>query len=154
MVTGRVVGGMLGIVLAAGIMAAEGSEPSEAMKAIVAAYLDIQTQLVADKTDSIGAQARAIGEQASRIGQPGAALAAAAGALEKAADLKAAREAFGPLSDAVIAAAKADGWTDVSGLKLAYCPMVKRSWLQAENTLQNPYYGRAMPACGEFRKMQ
>jgi hypothetical protein len=42
----------------------------------------------------------------------------------------------------------------VSGLKVAYCPMVKHSWLQAENTLQNPFYGRAMPGCGEFRKMQ
>ena len=70
------------------------------------------------------------------------------------ADLKAVREAFGPLSDAVVAAAKADGWTDVSGLKLAYCPMVKHTWLQTADSLQNPYFGKAMPTCGEFRPMQ
>ena len=154
MIRGRAVLAIPGIMLAAGITASQASEPSEAMKAIVSSYLDIQKQLVADKTDTIKVQAHAIGEQASQMGQVGAPLATAAANVEKAADLKSAREAFGALSDAVIAAAKADGWTDVSGLKLAYCPMVKRSWLQAENTLQNPYYGRAMAGCGEFRKMQ
>ena len=69
-------------------------------------------------------------------------------------DLKAAREAFAQLSEAVVAAAKKDGWTDVSGLKLAYCPMVKHSWLQSQDTLQNPYLGKTMLNCGEFRKMQ
>jgi len=128
--------------------------PSEAMKAIVAAYLEIHSQLVADKTDTIKAQAHTMGAQAAAMGEPGSAIAAAAVAVEKAADLKATREAFGPLSDAVVAAAEKDGWTDVSGLKLAFCPMVKRSWLQSQDTLQNPYLGKTMLNCGEFRKMQ
>ena len=81
-------------------------------------------------------------------------MASAAADLEKAGDIKAMRDAFGPLSDAVVSAAKADGWTDVKGLKLAYCPMVKRSWLQAGETIQNPYYGKSMPGCGEFKAMQ
>jgi len=127
---------------------------SEEMKAIVASYLDIQSQLVADKTDAIKTQAHAIGEQAGKMGQPGADVAKAAGDLEQAGDIKAARAAFGTLSEAVVAAAKADGWTDVSGLKLAYCPMVKKPWLQKGDKMQNPYYGQAMPGCGEFRKMQ
>ena len=127
---------------------------SEPMKAVVVAYLDIQTQLAADKSDTIKAQAHAIGEQAARMGQAGAAVAKAAADVEKATDLKTIREAFGPLSEAVVAAAKADGWTDVSGLKLAYCPMVRQPWLQAGDKLQNPYLGKAMPDCGEFRKMQ
>jgi Protein of unknown function (DUF3347) len=148
----RVIGfGLLGILCAAGAVELRASEQ---MKAVVAAYLKIQTELVADKTDTIKAQAHTIGEQAAKMGQPGAAIAAAAADLEKAADIQAARAAFGPLSEAVVAAARADGWTDVSSLKLVYCPMVKRSWLQEGDKIQNPYFGQAMPGCGEPRKMQ
>ena len=114
----------------------------------------MQQQLAGDKTDTVKAQAHAIGEQAAKLEKAGSAIVSAAANVEKAADLKAVREAFGPLSDAVVAAAKADGWTDVSGLKLAYCPMVKHTWLQTANSLQNPYFGKAMPTCGEFRPMQ
>jgi hypothetical protein len=146
--------GLLGILPVAGAIGLRASDPSDTMKAIVTAYLDIQTQLVADKTDTIGVRAHAIGEQASRMGQAGAAMVAAAADVEKASDLKSARQAFGQLSDAVVAAAKADGWTDVSGLKLAYCPMVKHAWLQSQDALQTPDFGQAMPGCGEFRKMQ
>jgi len=144
------------LILAAVALVAAASTPlraSEEMKAIVTSYLDIQAQLVADKTDTIKTQAHAIGEQAGKMGQPGAGVAKAAADLEAAADLKAARTAFGALSEAVVAAAKGDGWTDVSGLKLAYCPMVKHPWLQKGDKIQNPYYGQAMPGCGEFRKM-
>ena len=127
---------------------------SEEMKAIVASYLDVQAQLVADKTEAIKTQAHAIGEQAAKMGQPGTEMAEAASELEAAGDIKAMRTAFATLSEAVIAAAKADGWTDVSGLKLVYCPMVKHQWLQKGDKMQNPYYGQAMPGCGEFRKVQ
>lgn len=30
-----------------------------------------------------------------------------------------------------------------------YCSMEKKSWIQAEEGAQNPYYGKAMLACGE-----
>ncbi|MEO7274568.1 MAG: DUF3347 domain-containing protein [Vicinamibacterales bacterium] len=129
-------------------------EASEPMKAIVASYLDIQSQLVADKIDTVKAQARTIGAQAAKLEKGGGAIVAAAAEVEKAADIKAVREAFGPLSAAVVDAAKADGWSDVSGLKLAYCPMVKQTWLQSGEAIQNPYFGKAMATCGEFRKMQ
>ncbi len=62
-------------------------------------------------------------------------------ALEAASDLEAAREAFGPLTDAVMAAGKAEGWKDVEGVRLAFCPMVKQSWLQKDEQIRNPYYG-------------
>ena len=45
------------------------------------------------------------------------------------------------LSDAVVAAAKAEGWKDLGDVKLAYCPMVKQSWLQKDEKIRNPYYG-------------
>jgi hypothetical protein len=143
--------GLMGAGLATGVRI---SADSGAMKTVVAAYLDIQAQLAGDMMETVKARARTIGEQAGQMGEAGAPLAAASAELEKAGDLKAAREAFAGLSDAVIAAAKAGGWTNVKDLKLGYCPMVKRSWLQAAATVQNPYYGRAMATCGELKAVQ
>jgi len=31
----------------------------------------------------------------------------------------------------------------------AYCPMKKASWLSADKTIKNPYYGNAMLTCGK-----
>jgi hypothetical protein len=127
---------------------------SEAMKAIVGSYLEIQTQLVADRTDTIKTQAQLIAEQAGRMGPSGAEIAKAAAELQKAGDLKATRDAFGALSEAVIAAAKADGGKDLGNVKLAFCPMVKKRWLQKGDAIQNPYFGKSMADCGELKKLQ
>ena len=147
---GLMVVAVLAAIAVMGVQAAT----SEPMKAIVASYLDIQSQLATDKIDTVKAQAHSIGEQAAKLQQGGSAIVTAAADVEKAADIKAARDAFGPLSAAVVAAAKAEGWADVGGLKLAYCPMVKQTWLQSGEAIQNPYFGKAMSTCGEFRKMQ
>ena len=125
---------------------------SEAMKAVVGSYLEIQAQLASDKMDGVKASATALATRAGALGDAGAPVAKAAKTVADAPDLKAARDAFGPLSDAVIAAAKADGWKDLGDVKLAYCPMVKRSWLQKGEKINNPYYGTAMATCGEFKK--
>ena len=125
---------------------------SDAMKAIADSYLKIQAQLVNDKFDTVKPAAQAIVDQAARMGDAGRDIEKTAKAMGQASDLKAARDAFGPLSDAVIAAAKADGWKDLSGLKVAYCPMANRSWLQKESAIRNPYYGSTMSTCGEFKK--
>jgi hypothetical protein len=125
---------------------------SAAMKAIVASYLEIQGRLAADKVEGIKPAARAIGEQASRMGTEGAAIVKAAKALEAAADLKTVREAFGGLSDAVIAAGTAEGWKDIPDLRVAYCPMIRRSWIQKDDAIRNPYYGAGMLTCGEIKK--
>lgn len=34
-----------------------------------------------------------------------------------------------------------------------YCPMQKAWWLSTEKTIQNPYYGKAMPYCGAVQKI-
>jgi hypothetical protein len=127
-------------------------EASDAMKAIVASYSDIHGRLFRDNMDGVKASAAAIEQQAAGMGEVGAAIAKAAKSMEAAADLKAARDAFGPLSDAVIAAGTAEGWKDTPDLRVAYCPMAKKSWLQKDGTIRNPYYGPAMPTCGEFKK--
>jgi hypothetical protein len=124
---------------------------SETAKTVVASYLQIHGALAADKTDGVKPAAAAIAKEAAKMGDSGEALVKAAKAMESAGDLKAAREAFGPLSDAVIAAASADGWKDLSGLKIGYCSMVDRSWIQKNGTVKNPYYGSEMLTCGVLK---
>ena len=133
------------------LVAATAVHASDAMKAIVNSYFEMDAALAADRTDALQPAVRAIAEQAGRMGAEGSAILSAAQAVEKAADLKAARVAFGDLSDAVIAAAKAEGWKDLPDVKVAYCPMVKRSWLQKSDKIENPYYGPAMLTCGEIK---
>jgi hypothetical protein len=133
-------------------LASVGVRASDSIRAIVDPYLEIQTQLAADKVDGIKARAQTIAARAAEMGEPAAAILNAANLVERAADLKAAREAFGQLSDAVIAAAKADRWKDLGDIKLAYCPMAKRYWLQKDEKIRNPYYGSSMLECGEFRE--
>src|SRR5262245_54698291 len=129
------------MVLAGLCLATASYAASDAMKAIVGSYLEIQAQLSSDKIEGVKSSATALATRAEGMGEAGAPMVKAAKAIAAAPDLKAAREAFGPLSDAVIAAGKAEGWKDLSDVKLAYCPMVKQSWLQKGEKINNPYYG-------------
>ena len=131
---------------------AAGLQASDAMKAIVASYLEIHAALAADKIEGIVPAAKAIGAQAARMGAAGAPIVKTAAAVEKAPDLTTARALFGDLSDAVIAAAKAEGFKDLPDVKIAYCSMADKSWLQKDATIRNPYYGSSMLTCGEFWK--
>ena len=135
------------------MLVAFGLRASESLKAIVDSYVSIQSQLAADKIDDVKAPARAIATEAATMGKAGTDLTKAAARLENAADIKAAREAFAALTDAVMAAGKAQGWKDVQGVRLAFCPMVNRSWLQKDQQIRNPYYGSQMLTCGEFKKL-
>jgi len=137
---------------AAALLVANGpAQASEALDKVVASYLEIHSQLAADKVDGIKAPASAVATAAAGMGDAGRDISAAAKAVEGAADINAAREAFGTLSDAVIAAAKAEDWKGLEDVKLAYCPMAKKSWLQKEDAIRNPYYGTQMPTCGSFK---
>ena len=135
----------------AGAVAFQDADP---LKAIVGSYLEIQAQLAADKFDGVKPAAAAIATNAASLGQErGARIAQTAKAVGDAKDLKAARDAFGPLSDAVIAAAQGHG-KDLAGVKLAFCPMVNRSWLQEDAKVRNPYYGSAMLECGDLKDLK
>lgn len=127
-------------------------QASDAMREIVGSYLAIHAQLATDRVDGIKAPAAALVARAEALGEAGTAMARAAKTVGDAPDLATARDAFGALSDAVVAAAKAEGWKDLGDVKLAYCPMAKRSWLQKDEKIRNPYYGRTMLECGEFKK--
>ncbi len=113
-------------------------------------YLQIQTALAADSLSGAQAAARTLSGQAARLGPALKAVLAPANTLAAAADIKAARAAFGDLSDAIVAIAGSG--SGGKGVRVAYCSMVKRSWLQKDGEIANPYYGSAMLRCGEFTK--
>ena len=140
------------LILASAFAAAQQSP--DVTKGIVASYLEIQTALASDRFEDVKAPAGTLAARAVTLGKEGEAIGKAATAVQAAADIKAAREAFGPLSDAVIARVQAEqskgGATD---LRLAYCPMARRAWLQREEQLRNPYFGAQMLTCGEFKPL-
>jgi hypothetical protein len=119
---------------------------------IVDPYVRVQVALAADKMDGVKQDAAQIATAAGALGASAKALGEAAKRLERAADLKAARDAFGQVSDALVTYAKDTGATYPAGLKVAYCPMAAKPWLQKGDKVQNPYYGKEMLECGEFKK--
>lgn len=75
------------------------------------------------------------------------AVAAKADTLAKAPNLKAAREAFSPLSDEMTKLR--DGATGARP-SVYHCPMVKKSWLQPKGEVGNPY-DPSMVKCGTLK---
>lgn len=132
--------------LATALAAAAAEVPAPVLES----YLKVQTALAADSLPDAQAAAKALVKQSTALGAPLKAATDAAGQVAAAADIKAARTAFGALSDSLLALA-GDGPAG-KGVRVAYCPMVKKSWLQAGSEIANPYYGSAMLRCGEFKK--
>jgi hypothetical protein len=125
---------------------------SDAIVALLDPYFRIQTHLVADSTDGLKDDAGAVAKAAQELGDDGKPIVSAAETLAQASSLASARIAFGQLSDAVIA--YADRTKNAgTGVEKMYCPMVKKSWLQKGDTVRNPYLGKAMPDCGEKKKI-
>jgi hypothetical protein len=146
----------LAIVLAAAFVQTPASpQSSDATRAIVKSYLEIQAHLAADRFEDVKGPAQLLVSQATALGKEGTELARAASSFAKAGDLFKARDEFGAVSDAVIARVKADGSSDVAReLRLGFCPMNRKSWLQREEQVRNPYYGTKMLTCGEVRAVK
>jgi protein SCO1 len=124
--------------------------PAANLKPILDPYLRIQLALNADSWRDSRNDARRIAVEASTLGPGGAAVAAASREFEKAVDLKTARTAFARLGDAIMAYAKVTGAGIGDDVKVAYCPMVQKYWLQRGETIRNPYYGTKMSDCGRL----
>jgi hypothetical protein len=143
------------VLACAGVLAAPQSRPAsstESLRGIVKTYLEIHALLTQDKFADVKGPAGTLASQTAALGNDGGPLAKAAAAFAAAKDVKSARDAFGPLSDALIARVKADGSKDlVSDLKVGYCPMNSKSWIQREEGARNPYYGTAMATCGTVK---
>ena len=125
---------------------------AELPAALVDPYLRVQSALAADKVETVKPDALEILRAAAQLGAPAKKLSDAAQRLAEASDLKAARKAFGDVSDALFAYAKATGASNPAGVKTAFCPMAGKSWLQKGEKIQNPYYGSEMLECGEIKK--
>ena len=140
---------------------------ADAFESVVGPYDTIHQALAADSTDGVAGPAKELAKEldalaqaltADEAGVSGDELAAvkkhvaeasaAATELAGAGTLEAARTAFGDLSEALVA------WRNLSesGPAVAYCPMVKKHWLEADTeTLENPYYGSSMLRCGSIQ---
>ena len=119
--------------------------------AIVESYLKIQTALASDSVDGVRANAGNIATAATALGAPAMRIDTAALQLASAADLPDARTKFGSLSDALVDYMTGLHLALPAGVREAFCPMVRKPWLQEGSTLANPYYGSAMSTCGQFR---
>jgi uncharacterized membrane protein len=118
---------------------------------IIDPYVKIHDALANDSTEGVRQNAGEIATAATALGAPAMKIDTSAVQLAAADDLEAARDRFGALSDAIVTYATGLNLTMPAGVRTAYCPMVSKPWLQKGDTLANPYYGKAMPTCGDFR---
>jgi Cu(I)/Ag(I) efflux system membrane fusion protein len=119
--------------------------------ALVDPYLAVQAALSSDKFDGVTAAAQQIETAAVNLGSENEGIVAGAKKLSAAKDIAAARVAFGEVSAAIVEYAEKTKSGFGKDVRLAYCPMVKKPWLQKEETIRNPYYGSSMLICGNFK---
>jgi hypothetical protein len=129
---------------------------SEVSRAILDPYLKIQVALADDSAEGIHANAGNIVTAATALGAPAmmidtAAIRLAAAAEAATPDIKDVREKFGTLSEALDTYMTGLHIAPPDGVKVAFCPMVRKPWLQEGESIANPYYGKEMPTCGSFR---
>ena len=110
----------------------------------------IQRALAQDTMIGVVAQATTLRDAAAALGKPGAAIAASAGDLAQQTTIADARRAFGTMSDTLVAYMKANRAALGADARIAYCPMLRKSWIQKDGPIENPYYGSRMLACGEL----
>jgi hypothetical protein len=124
----------------------------EPVKSVLNNYIAIQTQLTKDSIKGVDDHASAIAKavKGDEMKMLPSDVATQAEALAKAKDLKAAREAFKPLSASLVKYL-ADNKAGKGVYHEAWCPMAKASWLQTEKQVRNPYYGKSMLDCGELK---
>ncbi len=123
---------------------------ADPVKSVMDHYLKIHSQLAKDSNKGVAEHATAISEivknDSSRTLPPE--MGAQADALAKAKDLAAARQAFKPLSASLV---KYFDKNKDPNYHHAYCSMANASWLQKGKAVQNPYMGKEMLDCGEFK---
>jgi hypothetical protein len=129
----------------------------DALASVTGPYETCRALLAGDKTEGLSACAGAIKTAAEQVAVAGAAAAkphlqataAAAQELTAAADIKAARQAFGQVSKHLLAVLGAMPET-ATRYHVFECPMADgfKRWVQPHAALENPYMGSEMLACG------
>lgn len=140
--------------------ASDRSEPVDpariaALRKLLDAFFPIQSTLAGD--DDVKAK-----ESAAKLAKEVAAsdwqatLEPLVTAVRDAADIKARRAAFEPLSEAFVKIVSAEGHDQVGGVFLMHCPMAFENrganWLQSTRETANPYFGASMFGCGELHQ--
>ena len=123
----------------------------EMPSAVVAPYLRIAEALASDSIEGVTSNAGQVATAASALGALAFKIDTAAAQLTAAGDLADARARFGALSEAIDAYMANLHLTPPDGVRVAFCPMALKPWMQNDGTLRNPYYGSQMPTCGSFR---
>ena len=156
----RFVRACVGVLMTLAMMAAGCSEktfpkaPAEGSvmsRGVVDPYLKIQLALASDSTEGVKANAGEIATAASALGAPAAKIDMAAIQLASAGELDDARAKFGVLSEAIDTYMTGLHLTPPEGVKIAFCPMARKPWMQQAESIANPYYGTQMLTCGSFR---
>lgn len=118
---------------------------------IVEPYLKIQVALAKDTIDEVRAHAGNIATASATLGAPAMKIDMAAVQLAAATEIEDARARFGALSEAVVAYMDGLHLTAPDGVRVAFCPMKAKPWLQQGEAISNPYYGASMQTCGSLR---
>lgn len=118
---------------------------------IIDPYLKIQTALAHDNTDDVRANAGNLATAATAFGAPAMKIDTAAVQLASATEIEDARDRFAALSDALVTYMDGLHLATPEGVRVAFCPMREKPWLQEGSTISNPYHGSSMPTCGSFR---
>jgi hypothetical protein len=124
---------------------------SEMSRAVIDPYLKIQAALADDSMDGVKANAGNLATAATALGAPAMKIDTAAVQLAAVTEIEDARDRFGALSQAIDTYMTGLKLNAPEGVKVAFCPMVQKPWLQADGTINNPYYGKSMQTCGSFR---
>jgi Cu(I)/Ag(I) efflux system membrane fusion protein len=124
---------------------------SEMSRAVIDPYLKIQAALADDRMDGVKANAGDLATAATALGAPAMKIDTTAVQLAAATEIEDARDRFGALSAAIDTYMTGLKLKAPEGVKVAFCPMVQKPWLQADAAINNPYYGKSMQTCGSFR---
>ncbi len=129
------------------------------LRAALAPYEQIRATLAGDATAGLGPAATRVATALDAAHGDEGVPASVASVLESGAtaarqlaeerDLEGARQRFGEISGALVAAAEADPRLQ-QGLHVFRCPMAQgfQKWVQPSGTLENPYMGSRMLTCG------
>lgn len=144
-----------------------GSAPANAepgpLDTVLKPYESVRQALVEDQLEGVAEAAASIrdagkafmeephdgmpAEELSALESLIPALISAAGDLAQAGDVAVARASFWALSESLL---KYRSLYASQDLRVAYCPMADKSWLQPDGEIGNPFYGQAMANCGSF----
>jgi hypothetical protein len=119
--------------------------------ALVDPYLQVQASLASDQFTGVTANAQAMEKAAAALGKDADKIVQGAQKLGAAKDIAAARTAFGDVSVALQEYAEKTKSGFGKDVRLAFCPMANKPWLQKGKEIRNPYYGASMLTCGSFK---